>query len=81
MILKLELSYAGDFDSYLSTHQAAIRLLKGDKYDILTDKNSKFLIYQLNDYINRNKRLMERVRYAIILEEKVDLLELKRQNW
>ena len=24
---------------------------------------------------------MERVRYAIILEEKVDLLELKRQNW
>ena len=24
---------------------------------------------------------MERVRYAITLEEKVDLLELKRQNW
>ena len=80
-LLKLELSYAGGFGSYRSKYLTVIKLVSYDKYDMLTHENSKFLFYQYNDYLDRNKRPMGRVKHTIILEDEVGLCELQRENW
>lgn len=44
-LLKLEQSYGGDFDPYLSTHMTSIKLVNDYKFDMLTQKSLNFLFY------------------------------------
>ena len=44
-LLKLEQSYGGDFDPYLSTYMTSITLVNGYKFDMLTQKSSNCLFY------------------------------------
>ena len=62
-LLKLDLSYAGDVDSNLSTYFTAIKLVNYNSYDTATTKNkrSKFQIYQFNDFLKRNERLRQTI--------------------
>ena len=47
-LLKLDLSYAGDVDSNLSTHLTAIKLINYNSYDMATTKNKKIEISDLS---------------------------------
>lgn len=48
---------------------------------MLTDKNSKPLLYNFYDYLNRRGEPMEKVRHTIISEDKHGLLELQKRDW
>ena len=59
----------------------AINSTKNEKHDMLTNKNSKFLFYNFNNYFDRQIQPVESVRHTIISEGKHGLLELQRKDW
>ena len=44
-LLKTRFSYGGDFDQYTRTYLGEIEARNDDKYDLLTNKISKYLFY------------------------------------
>ena len=59
----------------------AIKNTNNDKYDMLTNKISKFLFYNFNGYLNRRGEPMQKVKHTIISEDGYGLLELQKQDW
>lgn len=58
----------------------AVKSTNDNKYDILTNKNSKFLFYYFNNFLNRQARQTKGGRQTIIPEDEYGLLQLKRKN-
>ena len=58
----------------------AIKLISDGKYDMLTNKNSKFLFYHFNDYLDRRFKFVERVTDVHISEDEYGLLKVQREN-
>ena len=58
----------------------AIKLISDGKYDMLTHKNSKFLFYHFNDYLDRRFKFVERVTDVHISEDEYGLLKVQREN-
>ena len=58
----------------------AIKLISDGKYDMLTNKNSKFLFYHFNDYHDRRFQFVERVTDVHISEDEYGLLKVQREN-
>ena len=52
-----------------------------NKYDMLTNKNSKLLIYHFSNYLDRQLRLVKRARHTIIFEDEHGLHELQWKGW
>ena len=59
----------------------AIKSTNNNKHDMVTNNNLKFLVYHLNDYLDRQLRLVERIRHTIIFEDEHDLFELQCEDW
>lgn len=47
---------------------------------MLTNKNSKFLFYNFNDYLNRKSLMVQYVRRSIISEDIYVLLDLRKKR-
>ena len=56
-------------NDYISKYILAIKNVNDDKYGMLTHKNSKFLSYNFNNYLNRIGRPNKFVRHTIISNE------------
>ena len=54
--------------------------VNGNKYDVLTNKNSKFLFYNFNDHLNRKSLLVQYVKRSIISEDIYVLLDLRKKR-
>ena len=76
-LLKMRLTFLADHDAYVSK----IKSTNNNKYDMVTNNNLKFLVYHLNDYLDRQLRLVERIRHTIIFEDEHDLFELQCEDW
>lgn len=48
---------------------------------MLTNKNSKFLFYRFNDFLQMRKQDMQLIRHLIIVEDQEGLAELQNRNW
>ena len=59
-----------DFDSYEKT-----------KPDVLTNKNSKFLFYCFNDFLQQRFREPKPVRHSTITDDYIVLDRIQNQNW
>ena len=52
-----------------------------NRFDMLTNKISKFLFYDFNDQLIRENQVVQCVRHAIIIKDKKSLVELHCLNW
>ena len=59
-----------DFDSYEKTEP-----------DVLTNKNSKFLFYCFNDFLQQRFREPKPVRHSTITDDYIVLDRIQNQNW
>ena len=51
------------------------------KYDVLTNKNSKYLFYLFNDYLERIFEPIKPVRHNIITDDDLALEVIQNENW
>ena len=76
----MKLIFSTDNESYVSEYLMAVKSTN-DKYDILTNKNSKLCYYYFNNFLDRQARQTKGGRPRIIPEDEHGLLELKSKNW
>ena len=50
-------------------------------YDVLTNKNSKYLFYWFNDYLERLLQPIKPVRHSIITDDHLALEVIQNENW
>ena len=54
-----------DYKKYISDYLAAIKNVGENKYDMLSNKNFKFLFYNFNNYLIQVGKRAELVRHTI----------------
>ena len=74
--LKTKFSFSRNFNQYIREFQVGIKAQDEDKYDMLTNKNSKFLFYRFNDFLQMRNQDMRLIRYSIIVQDQEALVEL-----
>ena len=52
-----------------------------EKYDMLTNKNSKFLFYHFSDYLKQINEPTKPVRHSVVLNDEISLEILQNKNW
>ena len=72
---------ADDYEDYFMKYLVNIKNGKDKKYDILTNKNSKFLIYQFNDYLRQINEPTKPVRHNVVLNYEISFEILQNENW
>lgn len=70
----MKLIFSTDNESYVSEYLMAVKSTN-DKYDILTNKNSKLCYYYFNNFLDRQARQTKGGRPRIIPEDEHGLLE------
>ena len=71
-------------DSYSDYFEQLINKFKAkedDKYDVLTNKNSKYLFYKFNDSLATIGELAKAVRHSKITQDDVAIEAIQNQNW
>ena len=58
-----------------------MKIENNEKYDMLKNKYSKFLFYNLNEFLNRKGLLVQFVRHTIISDDTYGLSILQEKNW
>ena len=79
--MKTKSTFSANSEFYVSEYLMVMKSTNDDKYDMPTNKTSKFLFCNFNDYLNRQMWPVEKVRHTIISENKHVLLELQRKEW
>ena len=80
-ILIIEFKTSHDYDKYFTKYLAAIKNINDDKYDMSTNKNSKFLCYNFNDYLSLIGKPPQLVSHTVISDDDYALTELQNRNW
>ena len=65
-LLKIEFDFSDDYDDYITNILPSI---KDNKFDILTNKNSKFLFYNFHSYLNLQNEPKELIRHSQISDD------------
>ena len=71
-------------DSYSDYFEQLINKFKAkedDKYDVLTNKNSKYLFYKFNDSLATIGELVKTVHHSKITQDDVAIEAIQNQNW
>ena len=74
--LKTKFSFSRNFNQYIREFHVGIKAQDEDKYDMLTNKNSKCLFYRFNDFLQMRNQDMRLIRHSIIVQDQEALVEL-----
>ena len=67
--------------TYFQWLTEAFSASKKNKLDIFTNKNSKFLFYHLNDYLEQNGDQLKKIKHSIVTQDYVAAEEIQDKNW
>ena len=73
-------AYRNTFEKYISGFLPAFSIDDVKKYDLYTNKNSKYLIYRFNYYIKTYEGKRRKIKYTQKLKDTVDLKKLENKN-
>ena len=79
MLIEFEIS--DNYENYILEYLDAIKNKNDDKYDILTHKNSKFLFYNFNNFLNRIGQKPKLIRHTNISDDDFTLENIQQKNW
>ena len=51
------------------------------KLDIFTNKNSKFLFYRFNDYLQQNGEEIKKIKHSVVTQDYIAAQEIQDKNW
>lgn len=64
-----DFSYWGDFSKYINEFLSGIDSEADDRFDLLTDKNVKYLIYRFNGYLRYQNIKKLKIRHRKIFKD------------
>ena len=70
-----------DYVTYFQWLTDAFSESKKNKLDIFTNKNSKFLFYHFNDYLEQNGNQIKKIKHSIVTKDYVAAEEIQDKNW
>ena len=70
-----------DYEDYFMKYLANIKDGNDEKYDMLTNRNSKFLFYHFNDFLRQINEPTKPVRHSVVQNDKTALEILQNKDW
>ena len=70
-----------DYVTYFEWLVNAFFTSKKNKLDIFTNKNSKFLFYQFNDYLQQNGEQLKKIKHSVVTQDYIAAQEIQDKNW
>ena len=70
-----------DYVTYFQWLTDAFSESKKNKLDIFTNKNSKFLFYHFNDYLEQNGDQMKKIKHSIVTQDYIAAEQIQDKNW
>ena len=82
-LLDTKFSFGGDFKEHITKYLGGIDAEYDGKYELLTNKNSKYLFYDYNDFLLMKNIEAFRVRHKKISEDFFGLIRLiiRIESW
>ena len=79
--IDFEFILSDDYKDYFMKYLVNIKDGEDEKYDMLTNKNSKFLFYHFSDYLKQINEPTKPVRHSVVLNDEISLEILQNKNW
>ena len=79
--LLIDFSYDDDYTNYITKYLPGINKIDDGKFDVLTNKNSKYLFYLFNSYRESLNKPKQFVRHSVVTDDNYALKELQNRNW
>ena len=79
--LPIDFSYDDDYTDYITKYLPSINEIDDDKFDVLTNKNSKYLFHLFNKYLEDRNRPKQFIRHSVVSDDNYALKELQSRNW
>ena len=73
-------SYHHSFERYIKQFLLEFLLKERNKYDLLANKNSKYLPYQFNDWIESLNAEKIKIRHFLAVEDNVRLVQIEKKK-
>ena len=70
-----------DYPTYFQWLSDAFSESKKNKLDLFTNKNSKFLFYHFNDYLEQNGEQMKKVKHRSVTDDYIAGEKIQDKNW
>ena len=80
-LLKIEFDFSDDYDDFITNILPSIKDLNDNKFDILTNKNSKFLFYNFHSYLNLQNETRQLIRHSQISDDTYTLNASQNKYW
>ena len=79
--IKHDFTFDRDYSTYFQWLNDAFSESKRNKLDILSNKNSKFLFYHFNDYLQQNGEKIQKVKHRVVTEDFIAAEQIQDKNW
>ena len=56
-------------------------LMKKNKFDLLTFKNTKYLVYRFNDFLKTMSQPINKIKHSKVTYDYIAAEEIQNQNW
>ena len=80
-IINYDLSFEGNFKDYFNWITNDYDSYEKTKFDLLTLKNTKFLVYRFNDMLKSTGQPMIKIRHCKLTDDYLADEEIQNQNW
>ena len=78
--LPIDFSYNGDYTDYITKYLPSIKEVDDDKFDVITNKNSKYLFHLFNKYLESRNKPKKFIRHSAVTDDNYALKELQNRN-
>ena len=78
---KAKINFTVSYEDYFDWLVQGFKGNKDQKYDILTNENSKYLFYWFNDYLEHILEPIKSVRHSVITDDDLALEVIQNENW
>ena len=79
--INFEFSFIDSYEDYFDWLVQGFKGNKDQKYDVLTNKTSKYLFYWFNDYVEGLLQPIKPVHHSIITDDDLTLVVIQSENW
>ena len=69
--------YRNTFEKYINSFLSAFSIDDVEKYDLYSNKNSKYLFYRFNDYVKAYGNKRRKIRHTQKIKDSVGIKKLK----
>ena len=79
--INFEFSFTDSYENYIDWFVQGFKGNEDQKYDVLTNKNSKYLFYRFNDYLDGLLQPIKPVLHSVITDDDLALDIIRNENW